>query len=139
MNAQPKKTYSFSYDEENYQQEFDSIEDACKEAASCDPEEHACFWVGEVVPPPAPEDFFDVDDWIDRVQDQDEYCGDWADHWCDATKEQLEEANRAVRSALAAWLDRHGLRPTFFNVEHAKEFLIIGDGKYEAVQPKEKK
>jgi len=45
--------------------------------------------------------------------------GDHAEDWDMSTKEQRAELEREVRSVMAAWLDRHNLRPTFFNVHNS--------------------
>jgi hypothetical protein len=106
--------FSYSTDGESYYGRFDTFEEAKHEAIS----EGAKF-VGEAIPPPAPEDYFDADDWIEHVSCQDEYSLDCAEDWCRPTKEQLDELNREVRAVMASWLDRHKLRPTFWLIENA--------------------
>jgi hypothetical protein len=78
------------------------------------------FYVGKLEEPPQPEEFFDCADWLECVSCQDDYAGEHAEDWDDSTKEQRDELNEEVRKVLAAWLDRHNLRPTFFNVTHPK-------------------
>jgi hypothetical protein len=78
------------------------------------------FYVGKLEEPPQPEEFFGCDDWLDHVSCQDDYAGDHADGWDCSTEEQRDELDKEVRKVLAAWLDRHNLRPTFFNVTHPK-------------------
>jgi hypothetical protein len=117
--------YSYSTNEENYYGDFSTIREACDEAAaSAGVGSH--FWVGENVPPPDPENSFSISDWLEQVSCQDEYCGDWAAGWDKSTKEQRIELETAVREMVAAWLDRHDLRPKFFNIENPRRFYVAG-------------
>ena len=77
------------------------------------------FWVGMATPPERAENFFDAEDWLENVACQDDYSGDHAEGWDMSTKEQRAELEREVREVMAAWLDRHNLRPTFFNVNNS--------------------
>lgn len=77
------------------------------------------FWIGEAFPPEKAEAFFDAGDWLENVSCQEDYDGDHAEGWDMSTKEQRAELEREVRPVMAAWLDRHNLRPTFFNVRNA--------------------
>ena len=63
--------------------------------------------------PKPPEQFFSAEDWIGYVRDQDDYLGDQAVNWCDATAEQLAELDDLVRPILRAWFERHSFMPTF--------------------------
>ena len=71
------------------------------------------FWVGKCVPPPRPEDMWCAEDWLEHVSVQDSYSGEWAEDWDGSTRVQRNELEQEVRSVLAAWLDRHNLRPKF--------------------------
>lgn len=112
--------YAYSYNEENYQGDCDSREAAAAEAFAEDPEA-TVIWVGEVVPPPQPEGYWDAEDWIEHVAIQDEYATHWGEDWDGSTKEQRQELETEVRAVLAAWLDRHDMRPTFFNIDNPKK------------------
>ena len=116
------KKYAYSTNGESYSGDFDSVEAACDEAVADVPADTA-FWVGECVPPPQPEDLWDVGDWIEHVSCQDEYSHDIAEGWGTTTLAQRDEVERDVRAALAAWLDRHGLRPTHFNIDNPQKFI----------------
>lgn len=74
------------------------------------------FWIGLVFAPENAENFFDAEDWLENVACQDDYSGDHAEGWDMSTKEQRAELEKEVRAVMAAWLERHKLRPTFFNV-----------------------
>ena len=114
--------YAYSTDGETYRGEFGSVEDACDDAvANVDGDSE--FWVGECVPPPQPETLWDVEDWVEHVACQDEYAHESAEGWGVTTLAQRDEVERDVRAVLAAWLDRHGLRPTHFNVDNPRRFI----------------
>lgn len=83
--------------------------------------------MGESHDPSPPESWWDAEDWIEHVLCQDEYSGEWAEGTLSTTKEQREELEAEVRKIMAAWLDRHDLRPKFCKVQNA-----------ERVEPREK-
>ena len=111
-------SYCYSHDEETFHGDFPTYE-AAVEAGRSDAGDRPVF-VGEAVPPTQPEDWWNAEDWLEHVSVQDEYSGDWAEDWDNSTKEQREELEREVRAVMAAWLDRHDLRPKFFNVSGVK-------------------
>ena len=113
--------YAYSYDEEIYHGSFDTKEQAIAEL------DGRGGWVGECHDPSPPESWWNAEDWIEHVLCQDEYSGEWAEYTLATTKEQREELEAEVRKLMAAWLDRHDLRPNFFNVQNA-----------ERVEPREK-
>ena len=87
-------------------------------------EDEGHFYVGENVPPRQPEEFWSCETWLDHVSEQDDYCNEWADSWDRSNREQRSELELAVKDVLAAWLDRHKLRPKFWNVEKAQKYEI---------------
>lgn len=94
--------YSMSFNEETYNERFDTIEEAVAEAASqCDEYETSRFWIGEIVAPRQPEEMFDVSDFLYRVSEDDTYTGDWAADWDRSTQEQKAELEASVKSACA--------------------------------------
>jgi hypothetical protein len=74
------------------------------------------FWVGEAVSPTKPESIFSVDDWLEGVSCHTDYDVEWAEGWDTSTKEQRKELESEVQSIMGKWLDKHDLRPSFFNV-----------------------
>lgn len=76
------------------------------------------FYVGEVKAPTQPEEWFEAEDWLEHVSVQDEYSGDHAEYWDNSSKPERDELTAAVRKVMAEWLDRHKLRPAFFNIEN---------------------
>lgn len=127
--------YSYSQDEERYSVEFNSIDEAQNEAAAI-VGSGGHFWIGENTPPIQPEAYFDTGDWLEKVCIQDEYSSDWADGWDESTPEQQDELEGEVKKVMADWLDRHNLRPKFFNVENPKKFFVGGkiDGAWEIIE-----
>jgi hypothetical protein len=106
--------WSISTNGENYQHEFDTLENAIAEGTCYG----GRFYVGQCVAPVPPETLFDhwsVDQWIEQVREHDDYSGEWAADALAVTKEQQEELAAEIRPVIAAWLDRHKLRPTFWH------------------------
>lgn len=116
--------YSYSTDEEIYHGTFDTIEQACDEAAG-EVNIGSNFWVGEQSKP-SPESYWDADDWLEHVSCQDDFAGDWAENWDESTKEQREELQVEVRAVMAAWLKRHNLEPKFWNINKPRKFYVAG-------------
>lgn len=110
--------WAISTDQERYSGEYDSKEDAISEARTYS---NTC-WVGQCVAPTPPEDLFtgySVERWIEvSVLDHDDYSGEWAEGAVAATKEQRDELAAEIRPLIAAWLDRHQLRPMHFIIDH---------------------
>lgn len=125
--------YSYSTDGEMYNGHFDSIAAACHEATN-GAEVGQTFWVGLNVSPPPPESYWRTGDWIEQISCSEEYSGDWAYGWDASTKEQEAELEREVQAVLASWLDRHNLRPTFFNIEALREkYFVAAPGEWKAL------
>lgn len=113
------KTYCYSYNEEIFHGRFATAEEAWNAAWGADDVETA--YVGECVAPSQPELWWNAEDWLEHVSCQDEYSNEWAEDWDRSSKAQRTELEAEVRSVMAAWLDRHNLRPMFYNVENVKE------------------
>lgn len=110
--------WSISTDEERYDGQYDTIDEAI---AAGKANGHSEFWVGQCVPPTPPELLFtnwSVERWIDSdVWSDEEYSGSWAEDSVKPTPEQIEELAEEIRPLIAAWLDRHNLRPQFWNID----------------------
>lgn len=117
--------FSVSWDGERYHGDYGSIEEAMSEGTNSG----RAFWIGECEPPTQPEDLWDADEWLEYVSCQDEYCNEWAEDWDQSTKEHRAELEAMVRPVLAAWLDKHDLRPKFYNIVNAKKFDAEGNPK----------
>jgi len=93
---------------------------ATREEAIAEAEEYARY-VGQKESPAPPETFIDADLVIEHVLCQDEYCHDFAEDTLSATKAQLDELTGDLRAVFGAWIDKHGLRPTFFLIRNPEE------------------
>jgi hypothetical protein len=114
--------FSLSADGEYYEGRFDTVAAAANIAQLLD---YQRFWIGELTPPPAPESLWDATDWLEHVSVQDEYSFAHAEDWDGSTEEQRAELEVLVRKVMGEWLDRHGLRPAFFNVYDAKAYQFV--------------
>lgn len=114
--------YSYSTDGEHYHGTFASIEDALDEAFASSDDPNERIFVGECVAPTQPETYWDAADWLEHVSCQDEYSCDWSEDWGESTNEQRIELETEVRQVMAAWLDRHGLRPRFWSINNDKQY-----------------
>ena len=123
--------WCISSDGENYGHvTFPTKEDAIEEGEELYDGEP--FHVGKLERPIQPEDFFDADDWLEHVSCQDDYAGEHCEDWDDSTPEQRVELTIEVRKVMAAWLDRHNLRPKFWNVpnpEYVEPNAKLSDAK----------
>lgn len=115
--------FSISTDEEQYYGSYETAEKAIEEAANG--YAYTNFWIGECVSPTQPEDMWDSEDWLEHVSCQDAYSGDYAEGWDNSTKEQRAELEQEVKTVMAAWLDRHKLRPSFFVIENPVEYHVV--------------
>ena len=108
--------WSISYNEEHYFGQYETLEEAIAEARA-----NNCRVVGQCVDPPQPETLFDrysVQMWLDSsVWGHDEYQHDWAGGEVNPTNEQMDELASEIQPIIAAWLDRHKLRPKFWNID----------------------
>lgn len=109
--------WSISTNEEHYFGTWDTLEDAIAEGTS----QHEAFWVGQCVQPVQPELLFDgnsVVDWLESaVYEHDDYAGEWAEGAVTPTREQCDDLAAAIRTLIGNWLDRHKLRPEFWNID----------------------
>lgn len=111
--------WAISGDSENYgSTTFATRDEAVAEGMAIYPDG---FYLGRIVAPTQPEDRWSADDWLEHVSVQDDYSGEHAEDWDISTEEQREELETEVRKVMAAWLDRHGLRPDFWNVDEVEE------------------
>lgn len=112
--------WSISTNEELYHGTFDTVQDAIEEGKA---DGNGVFWVGQCMAPAQPETLFDewdVERWIERsVWEHDDYMGEWAEGSFDPSREQMEDLATDIRPVIAAWIDRHGLRPTHWNIDPA--------------------
>ena len=118
-----KTKYAFSFDEENYHGLFDTIEKALEKARNDTPDAPDFVYIGEAIHPD-PLTFINGPDILDQIQNEDEFCSDWADGWPRTTKEQDDELTAVLRAAFQQWMAKHDLAPTFYNVENAEKYNL---------------
>lgn len=110
--------WALSTDEEMYHGTFDSMEEAIEEGNQYDV---PTFWIGQVVDPVQPEELFDrssVREWLEQsVYEHDDYLGEWAEGAVYPSDEQADELAAEIRPIIAAWLERHKLRPNHWNID----------------------
>ena len=105
--------WSISRDQERYDGLYPTAEAAIEEGSQyAEP-----FWIGQCLDPTQPEDLWDATVWIEDVFSHEDYGGEWAEGHFDPSREQILELEAEVRPVMAAWLDRHGLRPKFWNID----------------------
>lgn len=92
---------------------FDTREEAILEARDI---YEGSFYVGQLRPPIRPEGIINAADILESLANDDDYQGEWAEGWPDASEAQVQELDDEFTRVLAAWLDRHGLRPKWFVV-----------------------
>lgn len=116
--------FSISTDEENFTEHHATVEDAIAAAVASGADR---FWIGEDRSPTSPESYWSAEDWLDHVSQQDDYDGDWADAWDVSSEQQRKELEDEVVPILAAWLDRHGLRPKHFCIDEMTAYRFDVD------------
>lgn len=126
--------WSVSTNEEDYWGCFDSEEEAIAEGKAS---EHGSFYVGRCCPPVQPEVLFTgdaIEDWLDRcVWQHDDYSHECAEGQVLPSEKEKEELAERIRPIIAEWLDRHGLRPTFFFIDPDSVKYIENDQQDEEV------
>lgn len=114
--------FCLSTDGEHYDSRFLTEQEAIDEAVAWGCE---VFYIGKPEKPSQPEEFWFVDEWISHVSEQDDYGGEYADGWYDGTREQEKELEEQVRPVLAAWLDRHKLRPKHWMIRSFTKYIVV--------------
>ena len=118
------KKWSLSTDQEHYHGTFGSRDEAIAEGRSY----YKRFWVGQCVTPTQPEEIWDASNWLETVWCHEDYQGDWAEGQVSPSKEQLHELSAQVTPVIAAWLDRHNLRPKHFVINYQSVEEITTEG-----------
>ena len=115
--------YSISTDEETYNGNYETIEEALEEASVG--YAHTIFWLGTCRVPRQPEKFIDVDGMLDGLGDgHEDWGGEWAE-WDGPTAAQIAALQKEFEEVMAAWLDRHKLRPRWFCIDDAVKYVVI--------------
>lgn len=105
--------YAYSTDRERYEGEFDSAEEAAREAFAED-EQREQVEVSVIELPLPPEHYVNAGCILEHILCQDDYNYPAAEDWPGETKEQRDELTEMLQKTVAQWLDKHSLRPTHF-------------------------
>lgn len=91
------------------------------------------FLVGQYERPSPPWEYVDAAVIFEDIACHEEYCGDAADHWPSATKEQMRELDESLTNLVKDWVERHGLMPDWWTVNITRKCVATGNGRYEFV------
>ena len=118
-----KERYSYSTDGEHYYDEFDSRESALAEAVATYGDEYKTIWTGKCV---TPDRTPDADALIEQVAlHATEETGDWSEGYLEhIPREAIEDLQQQLQSLWDAWEEKHGLAPTWYNIEFTEEHRI---------------
>lgn len=116
------EAFCLSTDGEHYDSRFPTEQEAIDEAVAWGCE---VFYIGQPEKPVQPESFWSANEWIETVCNHDDYTGDYAEGWYCGTREQEKELEEQVRPVLAAWLDRHKLRPKHWLINSSTKYIVV--------------
>lgn len=112
--------YAYSFNNERYYGEFDTIEEALGEAKG---DNYGCedvykVYIGEVVHDYYPR--IDTDHLLEELNyDAYDKCGEWAEDYLeDVTKEDFIELDDKLNAVFYEWLKTKGYEPGFFSIPH---------------------
>ncbi|MCI6468148.1 MAG: hypothetical protein MSA90_22125 [Faecalicatena sp.] len=120
--------WNFKEDEDLwFNDEHDTVEECLEEARKeAERDEHqAIVFIGECIPYTPEADCTDI---LDRMQEQaGEMCGEVGGDWCAykwLKKEELEELNDTLTSAVCDWMKKYGYYPTFYSIQNIREYQL---------------
>ena len=116
-----QEQWAYSRDGERFTGGYSDWREAAEDAIG--EGEFQSVYVGKCEPPRPPEHYLIgchvVEDIIEHIQQQDDYCHEFAEDWPNASQEQIVELGVAIRDMFRVWLDKFDLRPKFFSVPHS--------------------
>ncbi len=119
--------YSWSTDEENYQDNFDTPEAAAAEGfAQNEEEENLRIFVGENETPD-PAGYIDADLVLEHITEQEEFCIEVAAGWTQS-KTEKDDLTARLRKSFTDWMDEHKQHPSFWTVKNVEEYGKDLDG-----------
>lgn len=114
-----QKIYAYSYDNERYFGEYDSVEDALRDAYhDCWSERCPTVYIGECYRDYEPH--FSAE-YLLELLEQDAYdnCGECVEDWLwGVPREAVNELDVSINNIIKTWLSKHGYEPTWFSVEN---------------------
>ena len=102
--------WGYSTDGKTYFGSYDFAEEA-EVAGRQDEGWETQLWVGQFTSPRPPEDFIDIDHFLEGPDGNEDYSGDYVDWPPSITNEQREELKSALAKVYGDWLDKHDKRP----------------------------
>lgn len=111
--------YAYSTDQENYEGEFDSREEAALEAFASD-EDAETAWIGIMVTPPRRPNA----EWlIEKVaEDTTEESGEWSDGYLENIPDEAKaELQFGLQKLWDEWEAKWKLEPQWFNINASRE------------------
>lgn len=111
-------TYSYSTDEEHYNGDFSTREEAAQ-VGLAENEEIDLIFVGENVPP-NPQDKIDAEEMFQHIRDchEENFSLECADNWRPEDSPHLNELESMLGAALLEWMKKYDQVPRFFTVEN---------------------
>jgi hypothetical protein len=115
--------FSYSFNEENYHGEFDSVESAIKEAKADRSDRPLIVFIGENR---VPDVMLGIDgnDILESIAMTEDFSIEQAEGWPGATKEQIAQLTAKLRETFQAWMESNGLTPKFWLVENVRMHTI---------------
>lgn len=120
--------WNFREDEDIWlNDEHDTVEECLKEARrAAEGDEHqTVVYIGECIAYTPEADCTDI---LDRIQEQaGDVCGEVGGDWCAYDwhkKEELEELNDTLTSAICSWMKKYGYYPTCRSIQNIKKYEI---------------
>ena len=119
--------WSVSTNEENYQGQFDSLEEAIGEIEGYG---DGTYWIGRCVEPRPAEQLFSVDLWLEEVMEDEDYASDWSEGFFEKMKDRKKDLEQHIRTAIGEWFEQNKMRPHFWNIDSASvQRYVVEDGK----------
>ncbi|MCA1025718.1 hypothetical protein LCM23_06410 [Cytobacillus kochii] len=119
--------WCFSYNEENFEGDFESMEDAIEEVLYYFENEYEeyqdCIWVGQTCDVSIG---ISADMIIDQIQeDVYEQVGDYAEEFLSRVKEEHKnELENELHSVFMMWMVRNKYRPSFYRVNNVQKINL---------------
>lgn len=118
--------YCYSWNGEDFSSvTFDSIEIALYGAADDNNGDHTHVYIGTVNRPSNSQFFPDASDVIEHMGNQAcDYAGEYADDYPNVSSDAESELNEQLVSLFDHWCKKHGVYPSFYQVDSIKEFPL---------------
>lgn len=118
--------YCYSWNGEDFNSGlFKSAEEALAEAAEENDNGHPLVHVGKASRPSNSRFFPDASDLIEHMGNQAADCGgEYAADYPDVSADAIADLDKQLESLLSAWCDKHGVGPSFYQIDEVKEYPL---------------